>query len=153
MGRVYDLLISWCVVIMVFPLSAQKRKVDEQMTSEYVILTSVAVKNDTDWMEVVNTLQEKHQAKVLFYEKSQRENLDDLKRLMPRYVAIVDKPENIGRKSVMDFHKLSRELDDDIYEDFLWGIITGYDATSAMRMVNNSTEATGNHDAIASLRN
>ena len=64
MRRVYDLLISWCVVLMVFPLSAQKRKVDEQMTSEYVILTSVAVKNDTDWMEVVNTLQEKHQAKV-----------------------------------------------------------------------------------------
>lgn len=151
MRRVYDLLISWCVVLMVFPLSAQKRKVDEQMTSEYVILTSVAVKNDTDWMEVVNTLQEKHQAKVLFYEKSQRENLDDLKRLMPRYVAIVDKPENIGRKSVMDFHKLSRELDDDIYEDFLWGIITGYDATSAMRMVNNSTEPLVIHDAIASI--
>lgn len=35
---------------------------------------------------------------------------------------------------------MSRKVDSDVYADFLWGIITGYDAAAAMKMVNNSTD-------------
>lgn len=33
----------------------------------------------------------------------------------------------------MEMHRLSRKVDNDIYADFLWGIITGYDAAGAMK--------------------
>ena len=69
---------------------------------------------------MVDVLQKKHDAEVLFYDKAQRETLEGLKRLRPHYVAVVDMPENIGRETIIDFHRMSRELDEDIYEDFLW---------------------------------
>ena len=51
----------------------------------------------------------------------------------------------------MEMHRLSRKVDNDIYADFLWGIITGYDAAGAMKMVNNSTEPLIIKDAVASI--
>lgn len=54
-----------------------------------------------------------------FYEKAPRENLADLQRVKPRYVAIVEKPENLNRDYVIDMHHVSREVDEDIFADFL----------------------------------
>ena len=71
--------------------------------------------------------------------------------MRPRYVAIVEKPENLGRDYVIDMHHVSREVDGDIFADFLWGIITGYDAEAAMKMVNNSTEPLLVKDAVATI--
>ena len=48
-------------------------------------------------------------------------------------------------------HHVSREVDDDIFADFLWGMITGYDADAAMKMVNNSTEPLLVKDAVATI--
>ena len=132
----YRLLVLFCAVVMTFPSVAQKKKLKRE-ACEYVVLASVSVKNDVEWMKVVDVLQKKHDAEVLFYDKAQRETLEGLKRLRPRYVAVVDMPENIGRETIIDFHRMSRELDEDIYEDFLWGFITGYDAACAMKMVNS----------------
>ena len=146
----YRLLVLFCAVVMTFPSVAQKKKLKRE-ACEYVVLASVSVKNDVEWMKVVDVLQKKHDAEVLFYDKAQRETLEGLKRLRPRYVAVVDMPENIGRETIIDFHRMSRELDEDIYEDFLWGFITGYDAACAMKMVNNSTEPLIIHDAISSI--
>ena len=42
-------------------------------------------------------------------------------------------------------------MDGDIFADFLWGIITGYDAEAAMKMVNNSTEPLLVKDAVATI--
>lgn len=74
-----------------------------------------------------------------------------LKQLNPRYVAVVEKPENLGRDYVIGLNRLSRQIDEDKYADFLWGIITGYDAEAAMGMVNNSTEPLVIKDAVASI--
>ena len=118
---------------------------------EYVVLASKSVNEDKAWREVVDVLAEKHNAKVVIFNESPREAMKSLQKMAPRYVAIVDMPENVGRDYVIDFHHVSRDVDGDIYADFMWGIITGYDAAAAMRMVNNSTEPLVVRDAVATI--
>lgn len=119
--------------------------------TDYVVIAGKGVEGDTAWYPVVKTLAEKHRAKVLAYRESPEELREQLRRIRPRYVALVEKPENLGRDYVIGMHRLSREMDEDIYADFLWGIITGYDAQNAMNMVNNSTEPLVVHDAVATI--
>ena len=133
------------------PLFAQKQKTNGNVRNEYVVLASRDVEKDADWMQVVSALKDKHQAQVFFYEKAPRENLRDLQRVRPRYVAIVEKPENLDRDYVIDMHHVSREVDEDIFADFLWGIVTGYDAVAALKMVNNSTEPLLIKNAVATI--
>lgn len=151
MNFFYRLSVLLCLMISVMSLFAQKKKENRASRSEYVVLASKDVEKDADWMQVVNALKQKHQAEVFFYEKAPRESLPDLQRTRPRYVAIVEKPENLGRDYVIDMHGVSREVDEDIFADFLWGIITGHDASAAMKMVNNSTEPLVVKDAVASI--
>lgn len=107
--------------------------------------------SDEAWKEVANTIALKHNAEVVTFGELPREALDALRSHNPRYVAIVDIPENIGRDYVIDLHMMCREVDNDIYGDFMWGIITGYDAAAAMRMVDNSTEPLLVKDAVATI--
>ncbi len=107
--------------------------------------------SDEAWKEVVNTIALKHNAEVVTFVELPREALDALRSHNPRYVAIVDMPENIGRDYVIDLHMMCREVDNDIFGDFMWGIITGYDAAAAMRMVDNSTEPLLVKDAVATI--
>lgn len=107
--------------------------------------------SDEAWKKVANTIALKHNAEVVTFVELPREALDALRSNNPRYVAIVDMPENIGRDYVIDLHMMCREVDNDIYGDFMWGIITGYDAAAAMRMVDNSTEPLLVKDAVATI--
>lgn len=107
---------------------------------EYVVVAGHSVMQDREWMKVVKTLQQKHQAAVLEYNIKPEELLEKFRALHPRYVAIVEKPENIGRDYIIRLNKLCRQVDSDIYADFLWGIITGYNAGAAMQMVEQSRQ-------------
>lgn len=113
----------------------------------YVVLapeTFVSPETDTReaevWETVVQRLQQRHGARVLRFSEVPRERLADLQQLAPRYVAVVDLPGHIGRDYVVDLNRMSREVDADPYADFLWGIVTGYDAAAAMRMLEHSEE-------------
>lgn len=119
--------------------------------SDYVVLASRAVVEDAQWQSVVEALADRHNAEVVCFESMPREAMKQLKRLNPRYVAIVDMPENIGRDYVIDIHHLSRDIDKDIFADFMWGIVTGYDADAAMRMIENSREPLVVKDAVATI--
>ena len=124
---------------------------EEQTNSDYLVIASEAVMQDSEWSEVANAIAAKHNANIVTFASAPRETLEQIREAYPRYVAIVDKPENIGRDYVIDLHVMCRDVDDDIYGDFLWGIITGYDANAAMRMVNNSTEPLLIKDAVATI--
>lgn len=151
MKQIYKVLIVACAMLVALPSFSQKKKAGKNVGNEYVVLATSAVKGDAAWMEVVNALQAKHGAEVVFFDKAPRESLETLKTLRPRYVAVVETPENLGRDYVIDLNKMSREVDDDIYADYLCGIITGYDAAAAMKMVNNSTEPFVIHNAVATI--
>ena len=122
-----------------------------EMENNYVVLISEDVGTDPDWMIVANHLSAKHNAPIIQFAASPSELRDTLCTLRPRYVAIVDVPQNIGRDYVIDFHLASRTLDEDIYADFFWGMITGYDAEAALRMVRNSAEPLVVKDAVATI--
>ena len=118
---------------------------------EYVVIASESVDQNEAWREVVNKLATKHDAEVLLFAESPCETKERLQKIKPRYVAVIDMPENIDRDYVIEFHHTSRDIDSDIYADFMWGIITGYDAEAAMRMVDNSTEPLVVKDAVATI--
>ena len=148
MKRLSVFLILACAVAALPAFASKKSR---GAASDYVVMASYDVKSDAAWMAVVEALQAKHRAEVIFYDEAPRGQLEALRRLAPRYVAVVEMPENLDRDYVIDLSKLSREVDDDIYADFLWGIITGYDADAAMKMVNNSTEPLVIKDAVATI--
>lgn len=79
-----------------------------------------------------------HRAEVVEYHKYPSEALGRLRELYPRYVAVVEKPERIDRQFVMDINRMSRQVDDDICGDFLWGIIMGYDAEAALQLTERA---------------
>lgn len=124
---------------------------DEMPKGKYIVLASEAVMEDSEWAAVAQALAVKHGSEIVTFSVAPREALDALREAYPRYVAIVDMPENIGRDYVIDLHHLCREIDGDIYGDYLWGIITGYNAEAAMRMVENSTEPLVIKDAVATI--
>ena len=121
------------------------------LENTYLVLASEDVANDAEWMAVAEKLAEKHNSHIVTFAEAPRDVSETLRVENPRYVAIVDKPENIGRDYVIDLHLMCRDIDEDIYADFLWGIITGYDAAAAERMVDNSTEPLVIKDAVATI--
>jgi hypothetical protein len=118
---------------------------------EYVVVAGKGVAADQQWYNVAKTLQSKHHAVLITYQKDLEEILPELKKYFPRYVALVEKPETVGREYVRTLSQLARNVDDDIYADFLWGIITGYDASAAMRMVENSVKPLVIKNAISTI--
>lgn len=120
-------------------------------TNEYVVIAGKSVVEDSLWNKVAQALVQKHEAAFLSYNQAPEEVLPQLQEIRPRYVAIVEKPEYLGRDYVIALNQMSRKVDNDMYADFLWGIITGYDAAAAMKMVNNSTEPLVMKDAVATI--
>jgi hypothetical protein len=119
--------------------------------SEYVVVVGKGVAADQQWYDVAKALQSKHHAVLVTYKDSLKEIMPELKRIFPRYVAFVEKPETVGMEYVRILSQLARNVDDDIYADFLWGIITGYNAAAAMKMVNNSTKPLVIKNAISTI--
>ena len=109
------------------------------LPNNYLVVAQKSTETDAGWQRVVKALQEKHDAEVVYFEDSPREAIPEIRRINPRYVAFVDVPEHIGRDYIIDLHKMSRTIDDDIYADYLFGVITGYDSDAALRMVHEST--------------
>ena len=107
---------------------------------EYVVLVRKSVRADQEWTKGVDRLVELHQARVVEYDNLTSEALPRLREVNPRYVAVVEKPEEINLAFIVDLNRMSREVDKDIYCDFLWGIITGFDAESALALVERAQE-------------
>lgn len=107
---------------------------------EYVIVANQSLVRNPEWSKVIDYLRERHEAGVIYYLNSPVEVKEKLQRLRPRYVAFVEQPERIGLQYVLRINRMSREIDEDIYVDFRWGIITGYDAAAALRLVENARD-------------
>lgn len=119
----------------------------------YAVLAPSSFPADTDaWEHVVASLQERHDATVLRFSGTPLDLENELRELNPRYVAVVDCPENIGRDYVIELNRMSRRMDADPYADFLWGIVTGFDAAAALRMVEHSDEPMTIRTATATIK-
>jgi hypothetical protein len=107
---------------------------------DYAVVVSKRTHEDPEWKKVVEALvkkySEKYHAQVIEYAGGVNESLKPLRAMFPRYAAFVAQPEEAGREFVIKIHRLTRQLDDDPYTDVVWGIITGYSPSDALRIVN-----------------
>jgi hypothetical protein len=101
--------------------------------ADSVVLVSTATRYDEGWSKVVARLESAHGAQVLTFRASPAELQEELRRQQPRFVTWVARPEELGPKAAVVMHRLARENDADPYEDFQWGVITGLDATQALK--------------------
>ena len=106
--------------------------------TDYVVIARDSLLMNPQWKAVAQTLVKRHKATLLTSRQKPADVLPQLQQLQPRYVAVVEQPERLDPSFVMELHRLSRQVDDDIYADFLLGIITGRDAAAAMRMVKHA---------------
>ncbi len=106
------------------------------LVADYAVIVSEKANADPDWKRVAEALRKKHSATVITYTSNVIEALPKLREQFPRYACFVATPAEAGREFVADVHRLTRRLDDDPYTDVFWGILTGYDATAALRIVN-----------------
>jgi hypothetical protein len=109
----------------------------------YLVITTGTTYQDKAWAEVTSLLRKKHEADVVIVPEGQVEAaLPVLRRLQPRYVAFVLRPEEAGRKTVVSIHRLLRQVDADPYNDTFWGILTGFEAGDARRIAETTEPLT-----------
>lgn len=118
--------------------SSKLGKVDP--ANSYLVIASALVKSDPEWNRVATTLAHRYGADILYFEEHPKELLVELKRVKPRYLAIVEQPEELEVGYVVELNRLLRNIEEGYFNDCLWGIITGYNAHYAMQMVENSGE-------------
>lgn len=103
----------------------------------YTIAVESETAKDAGWAKVVEHLRVKYDANVVEYSKDRLAGiLPALKEKKPRYVCFVARPEAAGRALIVEAAQLLRKIDDDPWGDAIWGVVTGYDATSALRNVS-----------------
>lgn len=121
--------------------------------SDYAIVAGPGIADDPAWSEVVAALRQSHPgAALLSYTEAPDEALPALRELAPRYVAFVDRPEQIGRDYIIALNRMARAVDGDSYDDYLWGVVTGYNAAAARRMVEAAREPLTVRSAVSTLR-
>lgn len=106
-------------------------------SGDYAVVVSKQTDADPAWHKVVEALVAKHQGKVVMYEGDIAGVRDALSAQMPLYTAIVARPEELGRGFVATTHRMMRKLDADPYTDTLWGIVTGFSAEDAVKLVSD----------------
>ncbi|MBP5321920.1 MAG: hypothetical protein J6334_13145 [Kiritimatiellae bacterium] len=104
----------------------------------YVVAVEAETAKDAGWQKVVAALRMKYRATVLTYVPGELDALlPALRKAAPRYVCFVTKPEHAGRDLIVGAAQTLRKIDDDPYGDALWGVVTGYEAADALRIVSN----------------
>ena len=111
----------------------------------YAIVAPNSVLIDSAWANVVHVLAKRHNGSIVSYSGndlySTKQKLSDIS---PRYICFVSNPEYIiaygSEHYVRDIYQLTRDLDDDIYGDAIWGILTGYNAADALRIASGPSK-------------
>ena len=111
------------------------------IVSSLLIVISLSTYRQPEWKGVVEALQTKHadmRCRVLTAGPSVLDAKLGIQELKPRYVAFVMEEKDVSRDTVKALRKMMRELDDDPFEDAIWGIVSGPDAATAKRIASSN---------------
>ncbi len=102
----------------------------------YTILTTTATVQLPEWQKVIAALVKKYPGAQVFAADKLTEQAiaDALRAAGAHYAAIVLQPQEVGREVVSNLHRAARKVDDDMWGDCMWGIVTGYSAEDALRI-------------------
>lgn len=108
----------------------------KDLGSPYTIIISQATAVDPEWRNVALALKAKYanSTVVALASLDQKSITAALRKTGARYAACVLKPEECVLATYNDIHRAARKVDDDIWGDCMWGIVTGYTAADAMRI-------------------
>ena len=108
----------------------------------YTVLTTVPTAQKPEWQAVIAALVKKYPgAQVVAVEKLTEDAIAAaLRSAQAHYAAIVLQPEEVGRETVNALHRAARKVDDDMWGDCLWGIVTGYTAADALRIASDDND-------------
>ncbi|MCD4707569.1 MAG: T9SS type A sorting domain-containing protein [Candidatus Sabulitectum sp.] len=106
----------------------------ERGSFRYAVVVREDTYQDPEWVEVVDSLLAKYPAQVFVYTGSIYDIQDEVGAYAPDYMAFVCEWNNATATFVDTVWKFGRGLDSDPYGDAVWGIITGYYASDALRL-------------------
>jgi len=139
MKKNYLLLSAFIAAMPVFsPLAqAEPRPVEiVPAAGEYAVLISEKTAKRADWKRAADKFLKRYSGKLVVWRGNDVLSArEELKKNAPRYVAVIAAPEEIDRVFVAKLHRMSREMNGDIFGDFLWGIISGKDGATAGNML------------------
>ncbi len=106
----------------------------------YTVLTTLATLQQPEWQEVIAALMKKYPGAkaVAVNELNEEELAEALRTAQAHYAAVVLRPEEINRVTVNNLHRAARQIDDDVWGDCMWGMVTGYSAADALRIATDS---------------
>lgn len=136
--KIRILILSVILTLLADVCSVKAQKEEKKVKCDYAILVGKDVREDLSWSKLIETLQAERGGEVFGYNENPGETFDKLKQVRPHYVVVLDKVENVTSRFVRTLHMMSRNMDEDPYEDFVWGIITGDTPSAAMRFVTEA---------------
>lgn len=102
----------------------------------YAVIISSSTLNDSGWSEVVDSLTSRHSAQIFVYTSNVWEIQTNVSNYKPDYIAFVATVSEANASYVQStFWPFICTLDSDPYPDAVSGIITGCDASDALRIV------------------
>lgn len=102
---------------------------------EYAILISKETAGRPAWARVAETLRKRYSGSIVVWDEKILNAEPELKKMSPRYIAVVARPEEVDRVVVADLHRMTRRIDSDFYGDAIFGIITARSPEAAARLV------------------
>ncbi|MBI5779580.1 MAG: hypothetical protein HZA49_09035 [Planctomycetes bacterium] len=107
----------------------------ERAKLAYAIIVGKSTNADTDWAQVVDAFTKKYKAKAFIYDGiDPAAIMKELVNYAPKYVAFIAPPAEVTFPFITRAKQMMCTIDEDPYEDALWGIITGYDYEDCLRM-------------------
>jgi len=109
----------------------------------YAVVISSQAYSETGWKTLADSLLKKHSkrglSRIFTWSSSVTELKDDLSEFKPDYIGFIARPvAECNSSFIVAVSQMTRELDSDPYGDAIWGIITGYNSSDAMRAISDS---------------
>ena len=114
-----------------------KRELNARFFAGLMVVAALAGNDaeDCGWRSVVDSMLESDADSVLIAKSIvSRDVLDAIRLRRPRHVAFVMKPEEVDATAVRGIKRMMCDIDDDPFEDAMWGIVTGPTAEDARRV-------------------
>lgn len=140
-GKFIIVLLTVCTAGLYLPaLPAASQPLPGAYT--YAVVVSKAAYADAGWKAVVDSLVSKHagnSARLFTWTSSVQEVKADLAAFMPTYAGFVARPAvECNASFIVAISQLCRTLDSDPYGDAVWGVVTGFTASDALRAISES---------------
>lgn len=110
----------------------------------YAVVASKETLADPEWRKAAEMLASKHEkeAEVRIIESSAADAAAPLREWKPRYVAFLMKPDEFDNGAIVTLKGMMRSIDEDPFDDAIWGIVTGRDVETVQRIASSSSPRT-----------